>query len=121
MVSIFTTLNACYDVTESRPRWRTRLIAIGLTIALAMFMLVSMFLVIVGPTLAQHLAEQMRVGSAFKWMWWVLQWPVVFALVATAIAIDRLLFRARRRAGLGCGSRPGRSPRRCCGWRCRWA
>ena len=35
MVSIITTLNAAYDVTESRPWWKTRLTAVGLTIALA--------------------------------------------------------------------------------------
>src|SRR5687768_17730934 len=30
MVSIITTLNAAYDVTESRPWWKTRLVAIAL-------------------------------------------------------------------------------------------
>ncbi|HEY2432695.1 MAG TPA: YihY/virulence factor BrkB family protein [Vicinamibacterales bacterium] len=86
MVSIITTLNTCYDVTESRPWWKTRLTAIGLTIALAMFILVSMFLVIAGPALAEHLANRMRLGPAFTWTWWIVQWPVVFLLVATAIA-----------------------------------
>ena len=87
MVSIITTLNAAYDVTESRPWWKTRLLAIGLTVGIAFFMLVSMFLVIAGPTLAQNLATRMNLGPAFTWTWWVLQWPVVFALVATAIGI----------------------------------
>jgi membrane protein len=87
MVSIITTLNAAYDVTESRPWWRTRVTAIGLTIALAVFILASMFLVIAGPTLAEHLATRLHLGSAFKWTWWVLQWPIVFVLVVTAIAV----------------------------------
>jgi membrane protein len=86
MVSITTTLNAAYDVTESRPWWKTRLIAIGLTIALAVFILASMFLVIAGPSLAEHLAGRMHLGAAFTWAWWLLQWPIVFLLVATAIA-----------------------------------
>jgi membrane protein len=29
----------------------------------------------------------MGLGPAFKWAWWVLQWPLVFALVATAIGL----------------------------------
>src|SRR5437588_4350921 len=49
MVSITTTLNAAYDVTESRPWWKTRVTAVGLTIALAAFILASMFLIIAGP------------------------------------------------------------------------
>jgi len=87
MVSIITTLNAAYDVTESRPWWKTRIIAIGLTMGIAIFILASMFLLIAGPTLAETLAARMHLGPAFKWAWWVLQWPVVFALVATAIGL----------------------------------
>jgi membrane protein len=87
MVSIITTLNTCYDVTESRPWWKTRAIAIGITIALAVFILVSMFLIIAGPSLAENLAVRLHLGEAFKWTWWIVQWPIVFLLVATAIAV----------------------------------
>jgi membrane protein len=87
MTAIITTLNAAYDVTESRPWWKTRLIAIGLTVGIAVFVIASMFLVIAGPTLAEHLAARFGLGPVFKWAWWVLQWPVVFALVASAIGL----------------------------------
>src|SRR5215212_7487336 len=87
MVSIITTLNAAYDVTESRPWWKTRLTAIGLTAGIAFFILVSMFLIIAGPTVAENIAARMHLGPAFKWGWMILQWPVVFALVASAIGL----------------------------------
>jgi membrane protein len=87
MVSIITTFNAAYDVTETRPWWKTRLIAIGLTVGIAIFVLASMFLVIAGPTLAERLANSLNLGPAFKWTWWILNWPVVFVLVATAIGL----------------------------------
>jgi len=87
MVSIITTLNTAYDVTESRPWWKTRLTAIGLTIGIAVFILASMFLVIAGPTVAENIAARLQLGPAFKWTWWVLQWPLVFTLVATAIGL----------------------------------
>src|SRR4029078_4577273 len=87
MVSIISTLNAAYDITEERPLWKVRLIAIGLTLGVAFFILISMALVLVGPTVAEHLATTMHLGPAFKWTWWVLQWPVVVALVATAIGV----------------------------------
>src|SRR3982751_1856474 len=67
MVSIITTLNAAYDVTESRPWWKTRVIAVVLTVALALFIVVSMFLVIAGPTVAEHVATRLRLGPAFTW------------------------------------------------------
>jgi len=87
MVSIITTLNTAYDITEERPLWRVRLTAIGLTLGMSFFILVSMALVLVGPTLAEHLASTMHLGEAFKWTWWILQWPVAFVLVATAIGL----------------------------------
>jgi membrane protein len=85
MLSIITTLNTCYDITEGRPWWKVRLTAIGLTLGLALFILTSISLVLIGPTMAEHLAMRLHLGEAFKWAWWILQWPVVFALVATAI------------------------------------
>jgi membrane protein len=87
MVSIITTLNTCYDITESRPWWKTRLTAVGLTVGLAIFILASMFLVLAGPGFAEHLANTLYLGSAFKWTWWIVQWPIVFVLVATGIGL----------------------------------
>lgn len=87
VVSIITTLNTAYDVTESRPWWKTRLTAIGLTIGIAVFILASMFLIVAGPTVAENVAARMRLGPVFTWTWMVLQWPVVFGLVATAIGL----------------------------------
>ena len=87
LVSIISTLNTAYDITEGRPLWRVRLTALALTIGIAFFIILSMALVLVGPTLAEHLANTMHLGEAFKWTWWVLQWPVVFVLVATGIGL----------------------------------
>jgi membrane protein len=87
MVSIITTLNAAYDITEGRPLWKVRLTALALTIGMSFFILISMTLVLAGPAFAEHLATSLRLGGVFKWTWWILQWPVVFALVVTAIGI----------------------------------
>ena len=87
VVAMCSTLNAAYDITESRPWWKVRLIAIGLTIGLALFILVSMTLVIAGPALAEKVAEVMRLGPVFTWSWKILQWPVVLLLVVTALAL----------------------------------
>jgi membrane protein len=87
MVSIISTLNAAYDISEGRPLWKVRLIAMALTIGMAVFILISIALVLVGPTFAEHLANTLHMGPAFKWTWWILQWPVVLTLVATGIGL----------------------------------
>jgi len=86
MTAIVDTLNQAYDIQESRPWWKVRFLAIGLTIALAIFIVTSLTLVLVGPTLAEKAAVWAHMGPAFTWTWKILQWPVVFALVSFAIA-----------------------------------
>jgi membrane protein len=87
LVSLASTLNAAYDITESRPWWKVRLTAIGLTVGLAFFILLSMTLIIAGPTIAERIADAVGLGPAFTIAWKILQWPVVFALIATAMAL----------------------------------
>ena len=80
-------LNRAYDIEEGRPWWKVRLQAIALTIGLALFIVVAFGLVLMGPTLASRLAIGGGFGPAFEWGWKILQWPLVFALVATALGI----------------------------------
>jgi membrane protein len=86
-VAITSALNRAYDVEESRPWWKVRLTAIGLTIALAVLIVVAVFLVMLGPTVAEYLAAQFGFGRAFELGWKILQWPVVIALIAFGIAM----------------------------------
>lgn len=87
MTSIISTLNSAYDIEEGRPWWKVRLIAVGLTIGVALFILVSATLVIAGPELAEKVAGWLHLGVAFEWTWKIVQWPVVLALVITAVAL----------------------------------
>ena len=87
MVSIISTLNTAYDITESRGFVKVRVIAILLTLGLAFFILASIALIIVGPAAAERVADALNLGVVFEWAWKVLQWPVVFALAATGIAL----------------------------------
>jgi membrane protein len=87
MTAIIDTLNRAYDIPEGRPWWKVRLIAVALTVGVSLFILVSFALVIVGPTLAERIADAMYLGPAFEWTWKILQWPVVFALVSAGMAM----------------------------------
>jgi membrane protein len=87
MVGLIDALNRAYDVEDARPWWKQRLIAILLTIGVAIFVLVSITLVVSGPELARYIAQQVDLGDAFTWTWMVLQWPVVFILIATAVGL----------------------------------
>ncbi len=87
MSAVINTLNNAYDIEEGRPWWKVQLTAISLTLGVAVFILISFALVIVGPALAGKLAVWMQLGPAFEWTWKILQWPVVFALACTGIGL----------------------------------
>jgi membrane protein len=87
MSAIINTLNAAYDIEEGRPWWKVQLTAILLTLGVALFIIISFALVIVGPTLATNVAIWMHLGAVFEWTWKILQWPVVFALVSVGMAL----------------------------------
>jgi membrane protein len=87
MVAATSALNAAYDIEEARPWWKVRLIAIGLTIALAVFILLSFSLVLAGPELAEYVGRTLRMGSVIEWGWKILQWPLVFVLVSTGVGL----------------------------------
>jgi membrane protein len=87
MVAIIDTLNRAYDIEEGRAWWKIRLIAISLTFGLALFILVSFALILLGPTAAQWIADRTPLGQVFVWTWMIVQWPIVFTIVAIGIGL----------------------------------
>ena len=87
VVAIIGSLNRAYDIEEGRPWWKVRLTAIGLTVALAFLILTSLSLIVAGPAVAEHLASTLGLGAVFEWTWKIVQWPVAFILVATAVGL----------------------------------
>jgi membrane protein len=82
VMGLIDALNRAYDIDEGRSWWKVRLLALGLTLALAAFILVAFALVLIGPTAAEHIASAAGLGPIFAWTWKILQWPVILALVA---------------------------------------
>ena len=59
-------LNRAYDIEEGRPWWKVRLVAIGLTIGAAAFVLIALSLVLAGPTLAEVPGHVHRMGCCLR-------------------------------------------------------
>jgi membrane protein len=69
MEALIKGLNAAFDVREFRPWWKRRLLAIVLTLALALLFLASLILLLAGGWIGQWLADRFRVGGAFQVLW----------------------------------------------------
>lgn len=85
MTAVITTLNRAYDIEEFRPWWHTRLIAIALSLALAVFVVLAFTLVVGGSDLAGAVASWLGAGDLFRLAWSIVQWPVALFFVVFAI------------------------------------
>ena len=87
MGAVVNAMNRAYDIEESRPWWRVRLLAVLLTVGLAFFILVALTLVLAGPQLADLATQWIGMATVWAWIWKIVQWPLVFALVSTGIGL----------------------------------
>ena len=87
MGAISETLNAAYGVRESRPWWKVKLTAIGLTIVIAVLTIAALTLVLYGGDIGEALAIRLGLGEVFTMAWKILQWPIVLAFVLFAFAL----------------------------------
>ena len=87
MVAIISALNRAYDVEDGRPWWKQRLVAILLTLGVSLFLLVATALVVAGPEMAEFITSRLGLSDAVEWTWKILQWPLVFILVTSAVGL----------------------------------
>jgi membrane protein len=87
MGAITQSLNVAYDVKETRPWWKHRLTAIGLTIALSVLIISALILVVAGGHIADFLAGIFGFGSVFSVTWKIVQWPIVLGFMTFAFAL----------------------------------
>jgi len=87
MGAITQALNAAYNVTESRPWWKQRLTAVGLTLVLSVLIISALVLLLYGGRLAEHIGGSYGFGEAFVIGWKVVQWPIVLAFMLLAFAL----------------------------------
>ena len=87
MGAISDSLNAAYDLKESRPWWKVRLTAVGLTLSLTLLIVTALVLVLYGHDIADAVSVKMGLGAAFATGWKILQWPLVLIFVLVAFAL----------------------------------
>jgi membrane protein len=85
MAALIGSLNYAYSVKEHRPWWQQRILAIVLTIGLAVFTILGLALVFFGGTIGESIAQIYGFGSAYHIFWNVAQWPLLILFVLLGI------------------------------------
>ena len=85
--SIVKAVNRAYDLEESRPFWRVRLIALGLVVLAGIVTATVFVLIVFGAPLGDAVAKRADLGSEFTVAWAALRWPIAFAGILLFFAI----------------------------------
>ncbi len=85
-------LDIAYDASDSRPIWKTRLLAVGLAVISGSLLLVAFVVNILGPRFGDWLAAQVDLSSVFVALWPVARWSI--AIGFAVLAVEFLYFLA---------------------------
>jgi membrane protein len=72
--SLMGALNAMFNKRETRPWWKRQIIAIGVTLGVAVLVIVALGLLVVGPVAGHWLADRFGLGHVFDTAWDVGRW-----------------------------------------------
>jgi len=85
--NIFTTfmdaLDTAYDVTDPRPWWKKRLIAIGVMFGWAIIITLVTGILLAGDSIVGFMRDRLGMGSASLTVWAWLQFPLAIALLVS--------------------------------------
>ena len=81
MGAISDTLNTAYNVKETRPWWKVRLISVLLTMSLSILIMTALLIILYGGSIGEAIASRFGFSNVFTTVWKVLQWPIVVIFV----------------------------------------
>jgi membrane protein len=78
-------LNIAYEVEENRPFWKTRPLAVGLTVVIGLLLLIALAVMIVGPDFGGWLAARLHLSWLFAAIWPYIHWTVAVAFAVLSV------------------------------------
>jgi len=81
-------LNTAYDVTDTRPWWRKKLLAVASVLVIGLVVLTSTVLIIGGDRLSAWIADRLALGSTARTILGYAQIPIGFALLVTIASLS---------------------------------
>ncbi len=87
MGSVIKAVNRAYEQVETRPFWKTRLIAALLVVLTGLTLASLLLLIVFGGPLGNAIASKAHLGSAFDLVWNLARWPIAFVGILLFFAL----------------------------------
>jgi membrane protein len=89
--AVRTALNRAYDVKESRPLWKTELLAFGMTVGGGLLLLVGIAVLVAGGSAGQWAARHLSVADEYVTVLRWIRWPITTAAIMVTAALSYYL------------------------------
>ena len=89
--AVRTALNRAYDVKESRPLWKTELLAFGMTVGGGLLLLVGIAVLVAGGSAGQWAARHLSIADEYVTLLRWIRWPVTTIAIMLAAALSYYL------------------------------
>jgi len=87
MGSVMKAVNRAYERVETRPFWKTRIIAIVLVVLIGITSAGVLLLIVFGGPLGNAIAAKAGLGGAFDLVWSIVRWPLAFVAILLFFSI----------------------------------
>ena len=81
MGAVIKAVNRAYEHVETRPFWKTRLIAVVLVVLTGITTTATLLLIVFGGPLGDAIARRGHLGGVFDVLWTLVRWPLAFVAV----------------------------------------
>jgi membrane protein len=81
MTSVIKAMNRSYELQETRPFWKVRVIAVILVVLSGITTAGIFLLIVVGGALGNAIATKAGLHGAFEWAWGIARWPIAFCAI----------------------------------------
>jgi membrane protein len=81
-------LNAAYDVTDNRPWWKKKLIAVASVIGIGFMILISTVMILAGDKITNWVSDSLGLAASTRALVSIVQIPIAFALLVTIAGLS---------------------------------
>ncbi|WP_375400564.1 YihY/virulence factor BrkB family protein [uncultured Amnibacterium sp.] len=80
-------MNRIYDIDEGRPVWKLRPTQLGITVVVVLLVVLAALILLLSGPVVQAVGSAIGLGPVVVFIWGIVKWPILLAIVIAAIAL----------------------------------